>query len=255
MDFLVSEIVSLFSTFLWPFIRFSAFFLTAPLFSLAAVSVRIRITLAFLLTWVVYPFLDLPIIDPLSSIGISEVFVQAAIGAIGGIILQLVNAAFAVGGQSMSASMGLAMANMVDPNMGNVPVLSQFLLICGILVFKLLGGHLVVIQIMANSFQTLPIGTPLSMSDLIQGVLLWSGSIFVGALMIALPVLASLLFINLGLGVITRSAPALNIFSLGFPAMILGGMVIIVISMPGFVRRAESLWFIAFDRIRETYGI
>ena len=255
MDFLVSEIVSLFSTFLWPLIRFSAFFLTAPLFSLAAVSVRIRITLAFLLTWVVYPFLDLPIIDPLSSIGIIEVFVQAAIGAIGGIILQLVNAAFAVGGQSMSASMGLAMANMVDPNMGNVPVLSQFLLICGILVFMLLGGHLVVIQIMANSFQTLPIGTPLSMSDLIQGVLLWSGSIFVGALMIALPVLASLLFINLGLGVITRSAPALNIFSLGFPAMILGGMVIIVISMPGFVRRAESLWFIAFDRIRETYGI
>lgn len=255
MDFLVSEIVSLFSTFLWPLIRFSAFFLTAPLFSLAAVSVRIRITLAFLLTWVVYPFLDLPIIDPLSSIGIIEVFVQAAIGAIGGIILQLVNAAFAVGGQSMSASMGLAMANMVDPNMGNVPVLSQFLLICGILVFMILGGHLVVIQIMANSFQTLPIGTPLSMSDLIQGVLLWSGSIFVGALMIALPVLASLLFINLGLGVITRSAPALNIFSLGFPAMILGGMVIIVISMPGFVRRAESLWFIAFDRIRETYGI
>ena len=255
MDFLVSEIVSLFSTFLWPLIRFSAFFLTAPLFSLAAVSVRIRITLAFLLTWVVYPFLDLPIIDPLSSIGISEVFVQAAIGAIGGIILQLVNAAFAVGGQSMSASMGLAMANMVDPNMGNVPVISQFLLICGILVFMILGGHLIVIQIMANSFQTLPIGTPLSMSDLIQGVLLWSGSIFAGALMIALPVLASLLFINLGLGVITRSAPALNIFSLGFPAMILGGMVIIVISMPGFVRRAESLWFIAFDRIREAYGI
>ena len=255
MEFLVSEIVSLFSTFLWPLIRFSAFFLTAPLFSLAAVSVRIRITLAFLLTWVVYPFLDLPIIDPLSSLGIIEVFVQAGIGAIGGIILQLVNAAFAVGGQSMSASMGLAMANMVDPNMGNVPVLSQFLLICGILVFMILGGHLIVIQIMADSFQTLPIGTPLSMSDLIQGVLLWSGSIFVGALMIALPVLASLLFINLGLGVITRSAPALNIFSLGFPAMILGGMVIIVISMPGFVRRAESLWFIAFDRIRETYGI
>ncbi len=136
-----------------------------------------------------------------------------------------------------------------------MPVLSQFLLICGILVFMILGGHLIVIQIMANSFQTLPIGSPLSMLDLIQGVLLWSGSMFVGALMIALPVLASLLFINLGLGVITRSAPALNIFSLGFPAMILGGMVIIVISMPGFVRRAESLWFIAFDRIRETYGI
>ena len=255
MDFLVSEIVSLFYTFLWPLIRFSAFFLTAPLFSLAAVSVRIRITLAFLLTWVVYPFLDLPIIDPLSSLGISEVFVQAAIGAIGGIILQLVNAAFVVGGQSMSASMGLAMANMVDPNMGNVPVISQFLLICGILVFMILGGHLIVIQIMANSFQTLPIGNPLSILDLTQGVLLWSGSMFVGALMIALPVLASLLFINLGLGVITRSAPALNIFSLGFPAMILGGLVIIVISMPGFVRRAESLWFIAFDRIRETYGI
>ncbi len=255
MDFLTSEIMALFYTFLWPFIRFSAFFLTAPLFSLAAVSVRIRIILGFLLTWVVYPFLDIPLIDPLSSVGISEVFVQAAVGAIGGLILQLVNAAIVVGGQSMSASMGLAMANMVDPNMGNVPVISQFLLICGVLVFMVLGGHLIVIQIMADSFSVLPVGVPLSIASMVEGLLVWSGSMFVGALMIALPVLASLLFINLGLGVITRSAPSLNIFALGFPAMILGGMVIIAISMPGFVRRAESLWFLAFDRIRLAYGI
>ncbi len=255
MDLLFSEVSSLFYTFLWPFIRFSAFFLTAPLFSLAAVSVRIRIILGFLLTWAVFPFIEIPVIDPLSSAGISEVFVQAAIGAIGGLILQLVNAAFVVGGQSMSASMGLAMANMVDPNMGNVPVVSQFLLICGVLVFMVLGGHLIVIQIMAMSFDVLPIAGSLSIIGLVQGLMTWSGSMFVGALMIALPVLASLLFINLGLGVITRSAPSLNIFALGFPAMILGGMVIIVISMPGFVRRAESLWFLAFDKIREAYGM
>tara|TARA_A100001037_G_scaffold237647_1_gene216857 strand:- start:250 stop:1020 length:771 start_codon:yes stop_codon:yes gene_type:complete len=252
MTLFIPQVAELFYSFLWPFVRVSALFLTAPLFSLAAITVRVRIALSFALVLLIFPLLDIPKIDPLSAPGIAEVFSQAAIGAIAGLFLQVVNAAFAVGGQSISASMGLAMANMVDPNVGNVPVISQFLIIFGTLIFLFSGGHLILIQILVTSFDALPVGSSMPFEEFVMGLLSWSVLMFAGGLMIALPVIASLLFVNFGLGIITRSAPALNIFAIGFPALILGGIAILFLSMPGFFRRAESLWFGAFDRIRET---
>ena len=255
MTLFLPQVAELFASFFWPFVRVSALFLTAPLFSLAAITIRIRITLSFALTLLIFPLLDIPRIDPLTAQGIAVVFSQVAIGATAGLFLQVVNAAFAVGGQSISASMGLAMANMVDPNVGNVPVISQFLIIFGTLIFLLSGGHLILVQVLVTSFDVLPIGGPIGFTDFVVGLLSWSVLMFAGGLMIALPVIASLLFINFGLGIITRSAPALNIFAIGFPALILGGIAILFLSMPGFFRRAESLWFSAFDRLRETLMI
>jgi len=133
----------------------------------------------------------------------------------------VVNAALVVGGQAISASMGLGMANMVDPNMGNVPVISQFLIICSTLLFLGLGGHVLVITMLLESFKLLPIGEMIGGEELLKLVVQWSSMIFLGAVLLAMPILVSLLFINLGLGVITRAAPALNIFAVGFPAMIL----------------------------------
>ena len=158
MDLLIAELVEGFSSFLWPFTRISALLLAAPLFSLQAVSIRIRIVLALTLTWVIYPSVDWPVIDPLSAEGIEAVFVQALIGASAGLILQIINAALVVGGQSITASMGLGMANMIDPNLGNVPVLSQFFVICSTLIFLALGGHLMLIKLLLISFTTMPIG-------------------------------------------------------------------------------------------------
>ena len=89
--------------------------------------------------------------------GLREVFVQASVGAVMGLVLQIV-AAVVVAGQAISAAMGLAMANMIDPNLGNVPVIAQFLLVIATLLFLGLGGHLVLISILLESFKTLPIG-------------------------------------------------------------------------------------------------
>ena len=135
MDLLIADIVERFYMLLWPMIRISAFLLSAPFFSIRAVSVRIRVLLAILLTWMIYPLSDWPVLDPLSAAGIREVFLQVFIGVLMGLLLQVVNAALVIGGQAISASMGLSMANMVDPNMGNVPVLAQFLIICSTLIF------------------------------------------------------------------------------------------------------------------------
>ena len=231
MDLLVSEIVQRFYTLLWPMIRVSAFLLASPFFSLRAVSVRVRVLLAALLTLMVYPLVDWPIIDPFSAPGLREVFNQVLIGAVMGMLLQIVNAALVVGGQAVSSAMGLGMANMVDPNMGNVPVISQFFIVCSTLIFMGMGGHVLVISLVLESFKTLPIGQMLAPDMLMAVLLQWSAMMFLGALFLSLPIMVSLLFVNIGVGVITRAAPALNIFAVGFPAMIFVGMVLLATSM------------------------
>lgn len=255
MEILAAEVVDLFYSLIWPMIRISAFLLTAPFFSIRAVSVRIRVLLAVLLTWMVYPLTDWPLLDPFSAIGLREAFLQVFIGALMGLLLQIVNAALIIGGQAISASMGLSMANMVDPNMGNVPVIAQFLIICSTLIFVGLGGHVIVISLLLESFQVLPIGQLVQVKSLMALTIEWSSMMFLGAVMIGLPLMSSLLFINIGLGVITRAAPALNIFAVGFPAMILAGIVLLSLSMSSIGFRIQWLWQQSFDTMGQALGL
>jgi flagellar biosynthetic protein FliR len=255
MDLLVADIVQRFYMLLWPMIRISAFLLSAPFFSLRAVTVRIRVLLAILLTWMIYPLTDWPSVDPISAAGLREVFSQVFIGVLMGLILQVVNSSLVVGGQAISASMGLGMANMVDPNMGNVPVISQFLIICSTLIFLGLGGHVLVITLLLESFNLIAIGEVINMQALIGLVIEWSAMIFLGAVLMALPIMVSLLFINIGLGVITRAAPALNIFAVGFPAMILAGIILLSMSMTSIGFRIQWLWRQAFETLSQAAGL
>ena len=172
-----------------------------------------------------------------------------------GLLLQIINGALVVAGQAMSASMGLSMANMVDPSMGNVPVISQFLLICSTLIFIGLGGHVLVIGLVAESFSALPISEDVPIQELANFVIEWSAMIFLGAILLGLPIMVSLLFINMGLGVITRAAPALNIFAVGFPAMIIAGMLLLAMSMSSIGFRITWLWQQAFDKLGQALGV
>ena len=256
MELLVAEVVKLFYTLLWPMIRISAFLLTSPFFSIQAVTVRIRVLLAVLLTWMVYPLTNWPAIDPFTAIGLREIFMQVFVGVLLGTLLQVVNSALIVGGQAISASMGLSMANMVDPNMGNVPVIAQFLVICSTLVFLGLGGHVLVVSLLLESFKLLPIGEIIEAKPLLLLTIEWSAMIFLGGLLLALPIMTSLLLINIGLGGDHQSRPpALNIFAVGFPAMILAGMILLAMSMSSIGFRIQWLWQEAFKVMGRALGI
>ena len=255
MEFLVTEVVERFYAFMAPMIRISAFLLAAPFFSIRAVSVRIRVLLAFVLTWMIYPLADWPVLDPTSAEGLKAIFAQVFIGVLMGLLLQIVNAALIIGGQAVSASMGLSMANMVDPSMGNVPVIAQFFVICSTLIFLGLGGHVLVISLLLESFMLVPIGSVIELKQLLELTIEWSAMMFLGAILIGLPLMASLLFINIGLGIITRAAPALNIFAVGFPAMILAGIVLLSLSMTSIGYRIQWLWQESFEIIGQALGI
>jgi flagellar biosynthetic protein FliR len=255
MNFLAADVVERFYTFLWPMLRISALMITAPIFSLSAFNTRMRILVALVLTWLVYPLHKWPVIDPTSAQGLIEVFNQIMIGATMGLILQVVVAAVVVAGQSIAAAMGLSMANMLDPNMGNVPVISQLLIVMSTLIFVGFGGHAILLGLILESFNSLPIGTNILNQAIYGRVLQWSSMMFLGALLMALPVMVSLLFINVGLGVVTRAAPSLNIFAVGFPAMIMAGFIILIISMESIGGRIEWLWVQGFSVVRDVIGV
>ena len=255
MNLLAADIVERFYTFLWPMLRISALMIAAPIFSLSAFNLRLRILMALVLTWLVYPLHTWPQLDPSSAQGLVEVFNQIMIGAVMGLILQIVVAAMVVGGQSISAAMGLSMANMIDPNMGNVPVISQLMIVMSTLIFVGFGGHAIMLGLISESFNSLPIGTSILNQNVYGRVLQWSSMVFLGAVLMALPVMVSLLFINVGLGVVTRAAPSLNIFAVGFPAMIIAGFLILIISMESIGSRIEWLWVQGFTVVRDVMGV
>jgi flagellar biosynthesis protein FliR len=255
MTLLAADIVERFYTFLWPMLRISAMLLTAPIFSLDALTLPIRIMLALVLTFFIYPMVDWPVLDPISAIGFFEIVNQLFIGAMMGLMLQVAIGAIVLAGQTIAGSMGLSMASMYDPNVGNVPVISQFLVILSTMIFLGFGGHVIMISMIMDSFTALPIGQSVLNQASFAKVVAWSSMMFLGAVLIAMPVMVSLLFINIGLGIITRAAPSLNIFSVGFPASIAAGFLILIISLESIIGRMRWLWTQAFLHARDLMGL
>lgn len=254
MTLLVSELVAIFSQFVWPLIRISAVLLTGPFFSLAAVSYRIRIAVVLVLTWIMFPLVDVPEIDPLSFGAITGVLHEVFVGGLMGLTLQIVIAALVVGGQVIAGSMGLSMANMIDPNLGNVPTLSQFFLIIGTLLFMSLGGHLVILSLLYSSFELLPIASGRFNTDMILSLMTWSSQIFISAVVIAFPIMIGLLLVNALLGLVSRAAPSLNVFAIGFPALIPVGLIMLLLTMGIWFEQGENLWFRGFNTVNEILG-
>ncbi|MFM6991306.1 MAG: flagellar biosynthetic protein FliR [Rhodoferax sp.] len=255
MDILVNDIVQRFYTFLWPMLRISALLMSAPIFSLRSLNVRMRILLAVAVTWMVYPVFNWPLIDPVSPAGIVEIFNQLAIGLIMGLSLQVITASILLAGHSVSTAVGLSMANLMDPNLGNVPVLAQFLLILSTLIFVGMGGHAMLLGMVIDSFTSLPIGKGVVTAGAWAHFVQWSSMMFLGGLLLALPVMVTMLFINIGLGVATRAAPSLNIFSLGLPVMIAAGFVILMVALPSMGARIQWLWLQGFMEVRGQFGL
>ena len=254
MTLLVSELVGIFSQFVWPLIRISAVLLTGPFFSLAAVSYRIRIAMVLVLTWIMFPLVDVPEIDPFSFGAITGVLHEVFVGGLMGLTLQVVIAALVVGGQVIAGSMGLSMANMIDPNLGNVPTLSQFFLIIGTLLFMSLGGHLVILSLLYSSFELLPIASGRFNTDMILSLMTWSSQIFISAVVIAFPIMIGLLLVNALLGLVSRAAPSLNVFAIGFPALIPVGLIMLLLTMGIWFEQVENLWFRGFNSVNEILG-
>ena len=252
MSFTDSELIALVQSWLWPFFRVAGLLMAAPVFGTPSVPVRIRLILALSITIVIAPILPLvPVADPLSPMGLLVVGQQTLIGITLGLALRTVFLVVDVAGQVVAQQMGLGFSMLVDPQNGNsVAVVSQFYNILTILAFLSLNGHLMLLETLAGSFRSQPVGAHGLTRDGLWEVTTSVGWLFAQAVLIALPAIVTLTIINLAFAVTSRIAPQMNLFAVGFPAILLLGMAVLILSLSGFSGQVAHLFDGAFDLIQ-----
>ncbi|PIY29787.1 MAG: flagellar biosynthetic protein FliR [Comamonadaceae bacterium CG_4_9_14_3_um_filter_60_33] len=220
-------------TFLWPFVRMLSLIGTAPVLSEAVVPRTVKLLIALLLAIVISPTLaPMPAVPVMSAAGIWILVQQILIGAAMGFSMRLVFAAVQAAGEYVGLQMGLSFASFFDPTSGgNTMVLSRLLNIFAVLIFLATDMHLLMIRTLAESFQTLPISdAPLARSGW-AFLAVAGGQVVTNGLMLALPLIASLLSLNLAMGILNRVSPQFSIFSVGFPITLLAGLVMLLYLM------------------------
>ena len=233
----------------WPFFRIAGVLMVAPVFGARLVPARVRVALALGITLVMAPLLP-PGPEPGLSLLTGLLVVQEIVlGVMMGFALQMIFDALVIAGQTIAMTMGLGFAMLVDPQRGvSVPVLSQFFLIIGVLVFLSLDGHLATLRMLAFSFESLPVGEPLARESL-WGLVTWGGEMFAGAVRVALPAVVAILVVNIAFGVMSRAAPTLNLFAVGFPSALLLGFLILLINIGNLSATMGELMDAAFTNI------
>jgi len=218
----------------YPFLRILALMSSAPLFSHASVPMMVRVGLAFAITFVVAATLPaVPFVSPFSMAGIVLVFQQLMVGVAMGLAMQLVFAAVTLAGDLIGLQMGLSFAAFVDPqNAEQAPLIGGFLSLILMLVFLAINGHLALVAALVDSFTVMPIGPSGWKSLDAMGLVAAGSGLFSTGVAIALPVIGALLLVNLTLGVLTRTAPQLNLFAVGFPVTLAVGLVMLVLALP-----------------------
>lgn len=215
----LQALTTLLLSFLLATLRIGAFMISAPFFGAQSVPLQVRIVASICIGLAVFGQVPVPDVEALPFLAlIRVVLVEITIGLAAGLVLSILFGAVAVAGENIAATGGLGFAAQIDPNSGGqTPVVSQFFSLFLVTVFLSLDGHLRVLAGLIRSYEVLPIGVPFSIAGLVRGGIGAAGDMFAIAASIMLPVVAILLLINVTVGVVTRAAPQLNLFSFGFP--------------------------------------
>jgi flagellar biosynthetic protein FliR len=219
---------------LWPLTRILGLIAASPLFGNKSIPVSTKIGLGVLLAMIMTPAIPaLPAADPLSMAGMLILVQEMLIGLAMGFVIRVVFAAVEMAGEAASLTMGLGFATFFDPlTAGRSSSISQMLALVATMAFLAVNAHLVLLSVLAESFVTMPIAaTPMSAAGPFE-VARWGGRIFSAGLQLSLPILAALLITNVALGILTRAAPQLNIFGIGFPVSLGVGLLVIGLVMP-----------------------
>ncbi|MEX0605942.1 MAG: flagellar biosynthetic protein FliR [Marinobacter sp.] len=242
---------------LWPLFRIASFMMVIPFIGTQLVPARIRLGLALLITVLIVPMLDeVPQVEALSADAVIITLQQILIGVGLGFALTALFQLFVVTGQMIAMQMGLGFASMVDPANGvSVPVLSQLYSISVTLLYLAMNGHLVAFEVFLESFRTLPIGLEglgqAGVWDLAHRIS-W---VFVSAMLLALPAVTAVLIVNISFGVMTRAAPQMNIFALGFPIGLMFGLFSIWVLQANFLPHFQQYAEETYEFMRQLQGV
>ena len=229
---------------LWPLTRILGLIAVAPVFGNTSVPVQVKIGIGVMLTLIVAPTLPaLPTVDPMSLPGLLILVQQLIIGLGMGFAMRIIFAGVEMAGTITGMTMGLSFASFFDPqSQGQSNFISQFMALLATLAFLAVNGHLLLLSVLAHSFSTLPISTSPMGAQIFKQMADWGGIIFSAGVQLSLPMVAALLITNIALGILTRAAPQLNLFGIGFPITLTIGFVVIGLALPYLATPLERLF-------------
>jgi flagellar biosynthetic protein FliR len=246
ISFTMDEVNALLATFFYPFVRILTLLTAAPPFNNASLPNQTRLILALAITAAIAPTLGtsglIPTIAPASGVGLLILVEQMIIGYAMGFSMRLVFSAIDMAGRTFSTQMGLGFATSYDPaSASQTIVVAEMIGVLALLMFMSIDGHLIVLSTLAQSFQTLPIGSMPGSSSWAN--LANAGAIiFSSGLMLALPIIVALFITNTGLGILGRVSPQLNIMVVGFPITITLGFCALYVCLPYLVEPLLQLF-------------
>src|SRR4030066_521792 len=228
--------------FLWPLTRILGLIMVAPVFGHRAVPRRVKIGLGIFMALIIAPTLPpMPDVGLGSWHGLFILVQQLLIGVAIGFIMRIVFAAVEAAGEIVGVPRGRGFASFFDPqSAGQTVVMARFFNMLALLVFLAVDAHLLLLGVLVDSFQSLPISPqPLSAAGF-YNVAAFGSTVFAVGLQLALPVIAIMLMTNLSLGILTRSAPQLTISAIGFPITLGVGLIVLDITLPYFAPQFEQ---------------
>lgn len=229
-----AQLMAWLSPVLWPFLRVLAVFTVAPIFSMRVIPMRAKVGLAFLIAVCAQGILpDQPVIDVNGREAIGAVVRQVVVGLAIGFAVRLVFSSVELAGEVIGLQMGLNFASFFDPaSNAQVSAVARFFGNIAMLLFIVINGHLLIVLAVVKSFERFPVNGDFLVALNQMQLYELGSSLFASALWIALPMIALLLFVNLTLGVISRVAPQMNIYAVGFPVTLTVGMLGITATLP-----------------------
>lgn len=235
-------ILTTMAAYILPFSRLSGFLMTLAVIGSKNFPARFRMILALVITALIVPVL--PEAQPIKLFSLSGfilVIEQTLIGIVLGFVSRLLLETFVVGAQVIAMQSGLGFASLVDPSNGtSVPAMGQFFLMMTTLLFLAFDGHILMIRIVVESFYVFPISSEQPIYSLFWQIVVWSKWIFATAILMALVCIASLLIVNIAFGVMTRAAPQINIFVIGFPMTMVSGLILVWATLAYFLPYFEG---------------
>lgn len=237
-------------------LRIGAFLISSPLLGARWVPLQVRLTMGVMLTMVIWQYTTPVSIEVLTSYkSIIIIFSEIAIGLSAGLILTIWFAAILLAGEKVAASSGLSFAAQIDPATGGqTPVVSQIFYLFLLVLFTSTDGHLVAISTLLESYRILPIGIIPSFEIFISSGIQAAGTMFYAASIIMLPFSVVLLLTNVSIGIITRSAPSLNLFSIGFSITLIGVFFVLYFSTTSLANSISDLTNASLLNLREIIG-
>lgn len=252
ISFSGNELIAMIASFIWPLTRILGLIAVAPPFGNSSVPVRTKLLLGIMLAFIVAPSIPpLNQADPLSLAGMLILMQQFVIGMAMGFMVRVVFSGIEMAGEVIGLTMGLGFAVFFDPQTkGRTSAISQVMVLLATLLFLTLNVHLSLFAALIESFTTIPISTTLTMGFSFQKLAIWGEQIFIIGMRLSLPIVAALLITNIALGILTRAAPQLNLFGIGFPITIGVGFLMVSMTMPYMLLPMENAFQSSIEAIK-----